>query len=144
VLEIANDGPRIVATNYWDTGQAAAGKIYLSCNAGAVRMLLPPALGHYVPEMKTARYAILSRGPWPALGRPEAVEILWEDESDSPFAQQFSPESFDLLPAEPPPGRGWVISVWGPKQGRPQQLLERPCRWRRVKKIPCLKAWGQE
>jgi hypothetical protein len=142
MLEISNDGQRITATNYWLTDLAAAGKIFLSVNAGAVRMLLPGLLRQYLQEIRPALYAILSRGPWPKAGLADAVEILWEDESDSPFAQQFSPESFDFLPGEPEPGREWVISVWDQQQGKPHQALDRPCRWRRVPLIPCLKPWS--
>ena len=34
-LSVENDGPDLVATNYFDTPEAAAGKLYVSCNGGA-------------------------------------------------------------------------------------------------------------
>src|SRR5205823_54879 len=68
-------------------------------------MLLPPARYGELAEMRTGKYCILSRGPWPAAQREEAIEIMWEDGSESPYALHLTPESFDLLPAEPPPGR---------------------------------------
>jgi hypothetical protein len=34
-LEIHNDGPAIVSSNYWDTELAKAGAVFLSVNAGA-------------------------------------------------------------------------------------------------------------
>jgi hypothetical protein len=72
------------------------------------------------------------------------VEILFDDGTDSPFALHLSPESFDLLPAEPPAGREWVLTVWELQQGTPQRALERPCHWRRVPRIPWLKPWGPQ
>jgi hypothetical protein len=71
----------------------------------------------------------------------EAVEILWEDGSDSPFALHLTPESFDSLPAEPEAGREWIISVWDLKKNKPHKAVERACHWRRVPMIPWLKPW---
>lgn len=136
-----NHGPLLVATNYWQSEHAHAGKLYCSVNAGAIRVLLPESQRPVINELRTAEYAILSRGPWPAENRTEAVEILWEDKSDSPHCWHLSVESFDLLPAEPEPGRDWTISIWDEKKHRPHKCLERPCYWRRVPQIPWLKPW---
>jgi len=43
MITIANDGPDIASTNYWATDHARAGIVYLSGNAGAWRLLMPPA-----------------------------------------------------------------------------------------------------
>lgn len=136
-----NHGPLVVSSTYWGSDLEAAGKIHLSCNAGAIRMLLPASVRHYIREQRAAAYAVLSRGPWPDRGLADAVEILWEDHSDSPFAQQFAPESFDLLPGEPSAGQEWVIAVYDNKKNRPHKCLERRCSWRRVPRIPWLKPW---
>lgn len=141
MILVENHGPLITATNYWETEGAAAGKLYCSVNAGAVRILVPNSCRPWIEEWRQAEYAILSRGPWPAQNLPEAVEILWEDRSDSPFAVHLTPASFDLLPAEPPAGQGWIVSVWTDKKGSPHKSLERKCHWRRVPKIPWLKPW---
>jgi hypothetical protein len=139
MIEIHNHGPLITASNYWDSEMAAAGKIYVSVNAGAIRMLLPSVLRHYLQEQRPAQYAILSRGPWPAAGLEDAVEILWEDGTKAPFSQQLHPVSFDFLPAEPEAGKELVITVWVDKKGFPHKSLERRCLWRRVPSIPWLK-----
>jgi len=141
VIEIANQGPLITATNYWDSELARAGKLFVSVNAGAVRVLLPSAMHAALADMGTAKEGILSRGPWPAERREEAVELLFDDGTDAPFALHLSPESFDLLPAEPEVSREWVCSVWIAKDGRPHKSLERVCHWRRVERIPWLKPW---
>lgn len=144
VVTVENHGPLIVATDYWRSEAARAGKLFVSCNAGAIRILIPNALRPIVNEMRTAKVCVLSRGPWPAEGKAEGVEILFDDGSDSPFALHLGLESFDLLPAEPEEGQGWLLSAWDEKKGKPHKALERRCHWRRVENIPCLKPWEGE
>jgi hypothetical protein len=141
MLTIQNHGPLITDTNFWGSEYDRAGKLYCSCKAGAIRVLLPQSKSDLVGEWRTAKYVILSRGPWPQAGLTEAVEILLEDGSDNPYALHLSPESFDLVPAEPEPGLEWVLSVWVLKNTKPHKALERPCKWRRSAKLPDLSAW---
>lgn len=143
MIKITNHGPLIVETNYWSTDLAAGGKIYCSTNAGAIRVLLPPALYGQLVDMRTCEYCILSRGPWPEMRLAEAVELLFEDHSDSPYTLHLAAESFDLLPAEPEAGREWVLSVWTAKDGKPHKAFERICHWRKVASIPCLQPWKE-
>jgi hypothetical protein len=140
-LQITNHGPLITSTDYWDSELAHAGKLFCSVNAGAIRVLLPPALYGTLEEMRTGKSCVLSRGPWPAERRKDAIEIMWDDGSDSPFALHLTPESFDLLPGEPEAGREWVCSVYTAKDGKPHKALERLCHWRRVDKIPSMEPW---
>ncbi len=142
-IVIENHGPLIVSTNYWRTDAAKAGKVYCSCNAGAIRILIPKSQRHMVDEMRSAKYVILSRGPWKANRLNEAVELLFEDETQTPFSMHLSVESFDLLPAKPEPGREWIVSIWLEKDREPKKALERPCKWRLVKEIPCLDPWSE-
>jgi hypothetical protein len=136
MLNIQNDGARILATNFFETEQAKAGKFFVSVNAGALRLLIPAAHVQIVEEIEKAEYAILSRGPWPAEGQAEAVEILFEDHSDSPFALHLSRSSFDMLPAKPQAGKHWRLTAW--VEG-PRQVGDWLCHWRRVAQIPWLK-----
>jgi len=140
-LHVLNHGPLILRTDYWDTDLARAGKIFCSINAGAIRVLLPPAHYSSLTDMRVADYCVLSRGPWPEEHRAEAIEIMWDDGSDSPFALHLTPESFDLLPAEPEASREWVVSVWTAKDGQPHKALERACHWRRVPRLPWMRPW---
>jgi hypothetical protein len=134
-----NHGPLIVASSYWGSDVEAAGKLWASCNAGAIRLMLPRSARELIQEMRTGKTVILSRGPWPEQRLAEAVEIMFDDGSDNPYCLHLSPESFDLLPAEPPADQGWVLSVWDFKKGKPHKALERPCHWRRVPRLPWLK-----
>jgi len=144
-IVIHNAGPEIVATNFWGSELELAGEFYCSVNAGVIRLLLPVAASYgTLNDMISAEYCIISKGPWPEQKEPEAIEILFEDRSDSPYALQLAPASFDLLPGEPPEGRDWVFSLWTFKDGHPFKLMERACYWRRVSRIPCRQAWKNE
>jgi hypothetical protein len=41
VLKFENDGPLLLASNYWQSEMAAAGKLYVAINAGCFRLLVP-------------------------------------------------------------------------------------------------------
>jgi hypothetical protein len=105
------------------------------------RVLLPPAHYGVLADMRAAQYCVLSRGPWPAEHKLEAIEIMWDDGSDSPFALHLTPDSFDLLPAEPEAGREWTLAVYVAKDARPHKALERRCYWRRAPHLPWMKPW---
>lgn len=136
-----NHGPLIVASSYWGSDLEGAGKYWVSVNAGAIRVMVPRTARAVIQEMRTGKTVIVSRGPWPANQLPEAVEILFDDGGDDPYCLHLSPESFDLLPAEPPKDQEWILSVWDLKKGKPHKAMERPCHWRRVAKIPFLQPW---
>lgn len=138
IITVQNHGPLIERTNYYESALAASGKLYVSVNAGAIRILLPPSKFRDLTEMRQSKFCILSCGLWPEMGLAEAIEIMFEDYSNSPYALHLAPESFDALPAKPEPGREWVLYVYTLKAGRLHKSLERKCFWRRVEKIPCI------
>jgi hypothetical protein len=140
-VEIINHGPLIASTNYWTLAVEEAAKVFVSVNAGAIRVLVPRAHRRIIEEMRTGKHCVLSRGPWPAMRLEEAVEIIWDDGTDDPFALHLSPESFDLLPAEPPEGQEWIVSAWDVKKGKPHKAVERVCHWRRVPQLPYMLPW---
>lgn len=141
MIEITNHGPLILSSTFWGSPHEQAGKLFVSPNAGAIRVLIPSQHRGIIEECRQSRYAVLSRGPWPEMGLADAVEIMFEDGSDSPFALHLSPESFGGMPGEPEAGREWVVALWTAKKGRPHKSLERVCHWRRVASIPCLEPW---
>lgn len=142
MLTIDSKGGHIARTNFWETELARAGKLYLSTNAGVFRLLVPPALESIVPELDTGRHAVVSRGPWPAEGLADALEVMLDDGSDNPFALHLSPESLDRLPLDEDAGKTWWFTVWTRprrKSGVPHKALDRPAFYRLVDSIPWLK-----
>lgn len=138
MLTIENQGQAIKATNYWDSEHARRGLLYLSWNAGAGRVLIPDAAKAMLRELKGASEVIVSRGPWADQGGLEAIELLWEDGSDSPFSVHLVAEQCDRLIPDYEQGGGFVVTVWtrGGIKGR------WPGRYRVVESIPCLQPWA--
>jgi hypothetical protein len=140
-LVIANHGGLILETNYWQLPPIPGELLRVSINAGAFRVLLRPQAESALADMRTARECVVSRGPWPAAGLADALEILFDDGSADPFALHLQIESFDRLPPDSDAGKEWLLSVWTrPRRGAaPHKALERPCWYRRVPSLPWLK-----
>jgi hypothetical protein len=130
--------PDIVSSTYWRSEQAANGKTFVLYNAGAVRVLLPPAQEHLIAEMRAAGEVVVSIGPWPQMSHLIGLEFLRADGRDSPFCLLLGPDSFDMVPPETPPAPDRVCSVWIERNGAPQRELMHVCHWRRVPEIPWL------
>jgi hypothetical protein len=142
-ITIENDGPEIISTNYWTTPHAQRGYYHLSINAGAFRLLVPDSQLRNIEEWRSAREVIISRGPWPGAGKSDALEILFEDDTDNPYAIHLVVEQVDRLPLPtdmdvPGQPHRWQFSVWT-KSGKTLQL---PARYRIVAKIPHLRSWN--
>lgn len=145
MLTITNDGPRIASTSYWQTEHALRGALYLSINAGAFRVLVPPALEDQIPDMATATTVVISRGPWPDQQRDDAIELLFDDGSSSPYALHLAVAQVDRLPLNADAGQAWTCTVWtaGP-HGTAVERLSRPAIYRRSKRLPDLRPAGSE
>lgn len=118
---------------------ARAGKVFLSTNAGAFRLLIPKALEDEVREMKTATRVIVSRGPWPDAGQSDAVELLFEDGTDSPYVIHLGATSLNRLPANEDDGRDDLLfSAWIWRSDGPRRALGLPASYRRVGRLPTI------
>jgi hypothetical protein len=137
MLIITNHGQALADTNYWDSEHARAGLLYLSWNAGAGRLLIPDAAKSYLREMCSAREVIVSRGPWTDHGGRDALELLWEDNSNNPYCIHLVTEQTDRMLPDTDQGGGFVITAWtrGGLKGR------WPGRYRVVPRLPDLSQW---
>lgn len=126
----SNHGPLIVSSTYWGSAIEELGKLWISTNAGAIRVLVPRSMRRVIEDMRSAKYVICSRGPGPQGRKDDAMELLFEDGTDSPFSLHVGPESVD---------RHWVCSVWDWKKNKPHKATERKCFWRRAPSLPWLK-----
>lgn len=145
IISTENNDAEIISTNYWQTEHAARGLFYVSINAGTFRLLVPAVQEGAIAEMATAREVIVSRGAWPDMGKYDALEILFEDGSDSPFVLHLVADQADRMPTDADrdrPGQPprWKCAIWT-EDGK---KLELPCRYRLVKKIPCLKPFQEK
>lgn len=140
-IEIKNDGPLIIGSNYWDTETARAGKIYLTINAGAFRLLLPDAKRSELPDMRRGAkhivLSILSPDKWE--DGKFCAEFMIEDGSTNPYAIHLSPAAIDRKPIADDVGKEWIATIWQRKNGRIHKALERPAYAQIVPSLPWLK-----
>lgn len=137
LITISNNGPELLETNYWDLDHAKKGFLYLSWNAGAARLLVPDSMISQIDEMRTGKYVIVSRGKFQ--GR-EALELLFEDNSDSPYCVHLVTEQTDRLLPDTDQGSGFIVSVWT-RSGKQLQL---PGKYRVVDTLPHMQPWTEQ
>jgi hypothetical protein len=154
MIHIKNEGPELIYTNYWETENAKKGFYYLSTNDSCIRLLAPEVptgkalaeefgrpttLEDTIKEMATARSVILSRGMFE--GR-DSVEILFEDNTSTPFIQIIATEQCDRIWPESESGtilrNGFVVYT----EHGGKVLHFDDCRVRNVEKLPCMKEWA--
>ena len=138
ILTIHNDGALVTATNYFETPHARQVQaVYVSVNAGCVRLLVPdPAM----IDSAGAKYVIVTRGKWPEMGWRDALDVLFEDGTDSPFAAIVGAEAVDRLPPAGDSGRTDLRCIgYGPGLA---VLWDLPARYRLVKRVPYREPWG--
>jgi hypothetical protein len=142
MIHIENAAQRIIQTNYWDSEHARAGYFYLSWNAGAARLLVPDAQKPALAEMRSARLVIVSRGPMDdprTGGTRSALELLFEDDSDCPYAIHIVEEQTDRNLPKNNQGGGFLVAAWT-RNGLRQTW---PGKYREVDELPCLQPWNE-
>jgi hypothetical protein len=98
-VEIKNDGPKLVDSNWWSL-PGGEDLYFLSANAGALRLLVPDSWVLSIPEMTdNVQNVVVSKNQFPERGL-FAVEILFDDGSVTPFSIQLSINQTDCLLAD--------------------------------------------
>ena len=134
LIEIVNNGPEIVSTNYWDHEYCQKGYFYLTWNAGAGRLLIPEVQFPLISEMKTGNDVIISRG---SLNGKDSYEILFEDYTEQPFSIHIGTDQSDRTLPSADTKKSFIFSVWT-KDGFVKSFL---AKYRMVKDLPCLEPW---
>ena len=92
LLNFENDSPLIVASNYWESSMAKAGKLYLSLNAGCFRLLVPQILRSSISDMRPGAkhivVSVLPRDKW----REREFSVEWMVEDGSAEGLDVPPE----------------------------------------------------
>jgi len=105
MLTITNDGQTLVSTNYWDLPHARQGLLYVSGNAGALRLLVPPAAEGMVEEMRTGKSVMIE----PSTTMAGCVDVVFDDGSPEPFCVTIDRRQFDR---KIEPGQGVPLFVY--------------------------------
>jgi len=138
---VQNDDAEIVSTNYWKSSMAEKGFYFLSINAGAFRLLVPERLKPVIQELRSAQYCIISKGPSLSPLYPYAIELLFEDNTSTPYHLILCERQLDRNPSGSDAGRVFKFSVW--TKGC-EKALEMDAYFRVVDRIPYLKELGKE
>ena len=107
MFHLINHGQLILSTNYWETDIAHEGFLYLTANAGALRLLVPKCAKHLIKEMFTGRSVTVEPSAFVA----NAVDIVFEDGTDTPFFVTIMTGQSDvkLMPAKNVPFTVWTL-----------------------------------
>jgi hypothetical protein len=137
-LVIANDGARLVETNYWQTDNARVGLMFLTTNAGCTRLLVPPSQVHSIPDMtRNVREVVLTRGEW--RGTPGCIEVMFEDGSSSPFCLHIDPKQQDRRWLPSNEGKRWRFAIYT-EAGKVADFSR--CFMRTRPTLPYVEPWG--
>lgn len=140
-LEIINQGPLITASNYWQSEAALHGKLYLSINAGALRLLVPLSLRPAISEMRPgAQHVVasfLAAPQWRA--GAHCMEWMVEDGTSAPWSCHLSPGQIDRCPGPDDAGKQWIATVWDETSGKPHKCIELPAYVQIVPSLPWLR-----
>lgn len=131
LIEIENNGQDIEQTSYWETDLAKKGIFFVSTNAGAVRLLVPPKQKGAIKDIKTGKKVVISKG---IMAGQETLEILFEDNSNNPFViymgvNYMGVNQVDLVPSD---GDAWIFSAWTVNG----KVYEAKCSVRTVSSLP--------
>lgn len=134
LITIENNGPELLHTNYWDSPHASAGYVYASWNAGALRLLLPDSMLDELDDLKAGHTVIVT---WGWINSVEGLEIMFEDDTDSPYAIQMVAQQCDRRLADLNLGHEMPVTAWG----RAGRLAQWPGRFRVGTTLPDLSSW---
>lgn len=110
-MRISNDGPRITTTDYWSTEHARRGLLYLSVNAGRVRLLVPDAAAALIGETAGATRAAVQLAGASAVG---VVHIVWDDGTDAPYRVTLDVRQCDRVLPSNEAGRWVSLALYRP------------------------------
>lgn len=137
LIRIENNGKEIVSTNYFQSEHARRGYFYLSINASTFRLLVPPAQESVIAEFATAKEIIISRGNFQGY---DALEILFDDETDNPFSIHIVSSQIDRMPLSDDAGWSYMFSAWtNAERESVKKVFEKDCFYRVVPNLPYLK-----
>lgn len=142
MIRIENKGQEIISTNYFQTENARNGYFYLSVNASAFRLFVPRMQESAIAEFQTAKNLIISRGNFQGY---DALEILFDDETDNPYSIHIISAQIDRMPVADDAGWSYTFSAWTSAGGESvKKVFEMDCFYRVVSKLPCLQPLGGE
>lgn len=137
VIKVENNGSEITSTNFWESAFNSNGLMLMSINKNSFRLLVPENCKDFdLKELMTGKDdIILSFGK--LYGR-SALEILFDDHTNSPYSIHIGTDQMDRLPIGCKRSETYTFIIY---QKGLKKVLETTCHYRNVNLLPCLKAW---
>lgn len=134
-IHYVNSGPELVSTNFWDD-EIGARKYAFSVNAGCLRLLVPNCHTPSIPDMTGCEYVVASI-PKKIRLMSFAIELLFEDHTQTPFSIHMCPEAcLSLFPLAENSKVPRKMAIW--TEGL-NKVAELPIYSRDVPRLPWLK-----
>lgn len=129
-IDIHNAEQSITRTSYWRTPHARRGLLYLSVNAGAIRVLVPDAIRRELLSglPPVGRPVTITRGEWQ---RRATYVLQWDEPAETglePYSIDIDQEQSDRRWPSAEDGRIvpliWytAVGVWGVHEARREQV----------------------
>jgi len=135
-VKIHNDNEKILSTDFWESNFCKSGFCFMSMNENAYRLLIADNLvDEWINEMATGKKIIISRGP--SATNPDVFEIVFDDDTDTPFYIKLSSEQWDFTPSDNELGNKGKLFVYIKNKKEPVLEFEN-VKYQKVSKIPHL------
>lgn len=138
---VRNSGSLVIGTDYWQTDHAKQGLLYLTTNAGCMRLLVPASQRDLLDDMQRGvREVVLTRGK---LEGRDSVEVMFEDGSDSPFCVHLDQRQLDRVWTRGDENKPVKFAVYRPGQ-EPEsvdQVCALTCYLRSAARLPYARAY---
>lgn len=126
MLTIENSGIAIKQTNFWQTIFAKNGYIFVSTNAGAIRLLIPEQCQSIIDELKAMKKEpsvslIYSKDQSSA--ERDQYTFMFDDFTDSPFCISTSHEQWQQKLSDEWLGKEALITLWTKGRHETEPLL---------------------
>lgn len=111
----SNDGSAVISTTYWSTDHARAGLLYLSINAGAVRILVPRSATTLLADLPPVGTEVELRRR--VEGERTMLQILYLDIPTEPYEVAIDQRQSDRWIAAEDLGRVLPLIWYGEGEG---------------------------
>jgi len=137
-MMVRNDDEKVIETNFWGSPAELQGFYYVTSNAGAFRLLVPDIQNCEIPNILSGKHAVITYGFHRQTSK-FMYEVMFDDDSDNPFALWISPGQFDrCFSIADAASKDRQLIVY---RNGCAEIARMPVYFREAPVLPCLKRW---
>lgn len=110
LIMISNEGEKLKETNYWEHELAKQGIVYITCNAGSIRVLIPNSKEFFIPEIKTGKIVEIETS---VVNNRSMFDLFFMDGTPTPFCLSVEKSMIDRSIKKNDKGRLYVYTKNG-------------------------------